>query len=531
MQQDLWQLRKQIIEFLIDKEVKQLTEENNGYDEERDNLPIEQRKSRIIFSNANFARLVVNDLSSTRSGRGLLKKYKQSDVREMIEGYRLPKNQEKLREISTILFAKSPQYKRLLEHFSDMPLFSHILTPMNDLKNVNKAKANKQYTQLAELLKMMNIRHEMRKVLKIAFREDTFFGYVHKEKRSFYIQHIDASICMISSTEDGVYNYSIDMSYFKSDETKLVSYASEIQEKYVAWKALKNKNPQLSDWVELDSKNTICIKINQEMLESFPPFAGSFDAIFDIEGFKQLRKDKEELGNYMILTQELPIRKDSQDNNDFMIDEDTMRFFHSQAVGAVPDNVGVITSPMKIEPVKFEKDRADNDGVGKSTRDFWEGSGTSQMLFNADKSTSEGLKASIKTDEEIIFGVLTQIERWINRYFKFQFADLYYGVKMLPVTYFNQEVTYKMYLELATYGAPTKLMMVATAGLEPIEVINMAYLENEILNLNEEFIPLQSAHTMPNEEGVDPNATGGRPKTKKPSDETTRAKDKPSASS
>src|SRR5690606_4217809 len=131
--------------------------------------------------------------------------------------------------------------------------------------------------------------------------------------------------------------------------------AQEIQLKYREWKNLKEKNRNLSPWVELDARNTICIKVNENIMENFPPFAGSFDAIFDIEGFKRLRKDKEELGNYMLLTQELPMRANSEHNNDFSIDDTMFKYFHNMAVDTVPENVGVITSPMKIEPLKFER--------------------------------------------------------------------------------------------------------------------------------------------------------------------------------
>ncbi|AKQ08537.1 portal protein [Bacillus phage PBC2] len=503
-----------------------MTEQNNTNPEKID------RPKAMTFDHMAFAKLVVNDLSKSREGRRMLKKYKQSEVRDIIENFKLPKNQEKLREISNILFAKSPQYQRLLFYLSGMALFAHIIAPIKDIRKANKSKVLKQYTQIGELLKLMNLRHEMTKVLKVAFREDTFFGYVHRDKKSFYIQHIDANICEITSIEDGVFNYSINMRHFEQDETRLALYGKEIQTKYAQWKRRKGTNSKIDSYVELSPQNTICIKINEDMLETFPPFAGSFDAIFDIEGFKQLRKDKEELSNYMVLTQELPMRKDSDNNNDFMIDEQMMRFFHDMASDTVPENVGVITSPMKIEPIKFEKDRADNDGVAKAERDLWSGLGVSQLLFNADKSTSQGLLMSIKTDEEIVFGVLTQIQRWVNRYLRFEFADLMFNAQILHVTHFNRQEMYKMYLETAQYGEPVKNHLSAVIGLDPIETMNMAYLENNLLKMHEEFIPLMSSHTM-GAEGVAgvQNAEDGRPKkdATQVSDETARGQDKPNA--
>src|SRR5690606_12203316 len=162
----------------------------------------------------------------------------------------------------------------------------------------------------------------------------------------------------------------------------------------------------------------------------------------------------------------------------------------------VADNVGVITSPMKVEALKFDRDRADSDGVAKAERDFWSGSGTSQLLFNADKNTSQGLLMSIKTDEEIVFRALTQIQRWINRYLRFQFGDLLFNVSILHATQFNKKELFDMYLQAGQYGYPVKNHAAAMIGLEPIEVMNMAYLENDLLKLHEEFIPLMSSHTL-----------------------------------
>src|SRR6185312_6147807 len=301
------------------------------------------------------------------------------------------------------------------------------------------------------------------------------------------------------------------------------------QNKYRQWKIMKAKNPKLSPWVELDAKNTICIKINEHMLEAFPPFAGSFDSIFDIEGFKQLRKDREEIGNYMLITQELPMREDSDNNNDFMIDRDMFTYFHNMIADTVPENVGVVTSPMKLNTVKFDKDRADNDGVAKAERDFWSGNGTSQLLFNADKSTSQGLLMSIKTDEEIVFGVLTQIERWVNRYLKFNIKDLMFNIDILHVTHFNRQEMFDMYLQAGQFGIPVKNHVSAVVGFSPIETMNMAYLENDLLKMHEEFIPLMSSHTM-SAEDIAGQKDGRPPKDSKDvSDETARSEDKPNA--
>ena len=488
----------------------------------------EERAVSMQYAKHDFDRLIINDLSSTQAGRSFLKKYTQSEVRDIIENYKQERNQDRLREISQLLWAKSPQYQRLIKYFAGMATFSHVIAPIKDIRKENKNKVLKQYMEIGELVKLMNLRHEMTKVLNVVFREDIFYGYIHRDKKSFYIQQMPSEICKASSVEDGVLNYSVDMQYFEKNEKTIGRWSLEIQVKYREWKALKERNPRISKWVELDAKNTICIKMNEDMLEIFPPFAGTFDSIFDIEAFKELRKDKEQLGNYMVLTQKLPMRTDSDNNNDFLIDKDFMMFFHNQASDVVPENVGVITSPMEIEPVRFDQDKADRDGVGKATRDFWEGSGASQLLFSSDNNSSAGLAMSIKSDEQIVFTLLTQIERWLNRYLKSEYNNLMFNITILPVTWINRDNIYKMYLESGTYGVPVKSFLSATVGLDPIEVMNMAFLENDLLEMHVEWIPLMSSHTM-----SDPiNGENGRPEESDPTkiaDETQRGKDKPNA--
>lgn len=494
-----------------------------------------KRPSVMSFNKHDFTQLLIADLSQTRDGRLFLKKYTQSEVRDIIEGYRFERNQIKLRDISQILYAKSGHYQRLLKYFAGMALFAHVITPVKDIRNANTKKVVKQYTEIGELLKMMNLRHEMFKALQVAFREDVFYGYIHRDKNSFYIQQLPPYICKITSIQDGVFNFSIDMSYFVRDEGKLYEHADEIQQKYWTWKTVTQTNPSISQWVELDPRNTICIKVNEDIIEVFPPFAPIFDAIFDIEAYKQLRKDKEELGNYMVVTQELPMRKDSENNNDFLIDKEVMMFFHNMVVENSPTNVGVITSPMKLDFIKFERDTPISDGVENAQRDFWSSSGTSQLLFNADKTTSQGLLMSIKTDEEIVFGLLTQIERWLNRYLKFEYGDnLMFNAEILHVTVFNRQEMFDMYLKGSQFGLPVKNHLCATIGLSPIETMNMAHLENDILQLHDKFIPLMSSHTMSDKlllDNTGGSSTGGRPK-KDPqqlTDEAARSQDKPNA--
>src|SRR5690606_18496043 len=134
--------------------------------------------------------------------------------------------------------------------------------------------------------------------------------------------------------------------------------------------------------------------------------------------------------------------------------------------------------------------------------------GVSQHLFNSDKSTGVGLEKSVLTDEETVFAILRQVERWINRKIKRESGKYKYKFEFLDMTIFNKDTYYDKFLKAAQFGVPVKLEIGASLGLSPLDVINKAVLENDILGLGDLFVPLTSSHTQ-NGDNLD---TGGRPK-------------------
>jgi hypothetical protein len=356
---------------------------------------------------------------------------------------------------------------------------------------VNKLK--NQYKKVAQFVDNMNIRHEFLKVLDVAYREDVYYGYEHMDDTSYFFQKLDPDYCQISSLEDGVWNFSFDFSYFQTNPEQLEMFPPEFKKMYNRFV----KDPSNMRVQELDSTKTICIKINESLTYVMPPFFSTFEAIFDIEDYKALKKDKEEISNYKVIYQKIPMRTNSDANDDFLINLDTAMVFHNKAAQVVPDQVGIITAPFDAEGISFEKDQADFDNVAKAERDFWNTTGVSQLLFNADKTTSVGLSYSTKTDEAMAYGVLRQIERWINRRIKFFVGNNQnFKVRMLDVSIFNQDDQFNLAIQAGTYGLPVKTAIASLLGMSTSSMMNMFILENDILGINDKLVPLPSAHTL-----------------------------------
>jgi hypothetical protein len=474
-----------------------------------------KKKISVPIDYAALNKLILKDLTKNIGSNMRIKNHTKEDVQKYLEN---PGRFEKeLREISNILYTRSPHYRRLIDYFSKMPLFYYILEPYGfDPEKVNVKTLRTQYIKGMQFVELMNIKHEFLKILDVCFREDVFYGYEHMTKDAYFIQKLNPDFCTISSIEDGCYNFAFDFSYFDKNKEQLDGFPPEFKKLYNRYK--KDKNLR---WQELDSNKTICIKINEMLDAVIPPFAGIFEDVYDINEFKAIRKSNERVGNFKVLVQRLPMNDDGEEINDFLIDFETMMVFHNKAAEALPDEVGLITTPMEVKDFSFEKKVSDNDAVAKAESGLWSGSGVSQSLFGS-ATGNIGLDKSIRTDEELVFGVLRQIERWVNRRIKRHLgSNCMFRINILNITVFNENDFFEKVLKGAQFGLPTKTMAAASLGISPSVMVSMAFLENEVLGLTDMLEPLVSSHTQTTGD------KGGRPEKKESelSPEGARAKD------
>ncbi len=471
--------------------------------------------NRSPSSFGRIAELISTELQ--QKGQHIFPKdYTKQDVRKFLQSptsYRM-----QLRDISNHLYVTSTHYKRLMYYFSNMLTYDYIIkikaTPSqnNNANQENQLNTyKKSYIKVAEMLGIIDFQHEFNKIMKIVFREDVFFGYVMSNKNSFYIKKLNSDACRISSVEDGCLCFEFDLLSLESNylnDNSLDSYPEEIQKKYKKFKAQK-KYDEESRWVELDSKNSICIRAHEDLPSNciVPPFIGVVETILDLEDYKLFAKAKEFVNNYKLLVLKIPLRKDSDINDDFTINFDQAMKFYNLISSQLPDEIGVGLSPLEIDQVNFQDSaaRSDVDNISRSIKTFWNTAGVNENLFGGEKASSVGLSKSIIVDEGIIFSVLNQVQRWVNRLLKLN-GEGKFEVEFLNSTFFNREELFKTYLSGAQVGMPVKSYLCASVGLTPVDVINMNWLESDVLGLSD-WEPLKSSHTSGSNDGKD----GGRP--------------------
>lgn len=449
---------------------------------------------------SQLSRLILRDLNKdpycrSRNPMHFLNKFPKKNVARWMKNPDMYQNE--LRMMSRYLYQASPHYKRLINYFATMHLFSYIVAPYKFSIDIDKEKYTECYYRILNYLDKMNLRHEMTKVFKVCFLEDVFYGYKYESQDSFFLRHLPPEYCRISCVEDGCFLYDFDFTYFMHYPEDLNYFGDEFRKRFEIF------NETGVRWQTLNSENEFCVKLIEEVPYPVIPFMGVFEGIYDIDDYKSLKKAKTETDNYKVLALKVPTDSDGQ----FLIDRDILLEYYSDLLNVLPENIGAFLTPMDIKDFNFENaGTADNNNVNNSIKTFWNDAGVSSLIFGDENKTSATLNVSIKADMQMVFDLSRQVERNINRLLKNKSGKYKFKIQFLDITFYNKEESINSYLKSAQASLPTKTMACAAMGMSPIDMIGMNYIENEILDLTNKFIPLSTSYTQSNGDGGAPTA-------------------------
>lgn len=438
------------------------------------------------------------------------------DLQKALENPTTSSNQKTVRMMSMYLYLVSPHYRRLLSYYSTLPTFNYYISPAKlSIKSLNasaKKKYHQAYFETVNDCELYNFKDELPTVLSWVLLEGIYCGLYYENNDSFYLKHFPTDYVKVYAEMDGVYRFAVDLDYFSSRDYLFSAYGEEFYQAYIAYKGDSTrgiKGDRLLRWYE--PENQFCVKSDDDPTVLLPFFAGFFKEVLDLDDYRLLAKAKTEMGNYKVLAMQQDVDENGVPKLDFKIAEK----YYNQAAANLPDQVGLIMSPFKIEAFTFDKSNvADTDDVNKAENQLWSATGTNPLLFGSTKITSaNALLLSIKADEMVSYKLLHKAERCFNLIQKLKSRPYQFRVRFLDQSIYSREVYQDAMFKGATYGVPgAKSKYAASLGLSPSDVMGMSYLEDEVLGFTTEMFnrPMVSSYTQTSNT-TDPSNTGGRP--------------------
>lgn len=433
----------------------------------------------------------------------------------------------KLREISNYFYLRSGIYSRLCRYMAYLYRYDWFITPHRYDEKIKADKVIEGWVKSSIYLENCDLKRVFGEIALKVLQDGCYYGYVLDEQDAAYIQELPVNYCRARYRINGNYATEFNIKYFDDLYTDaqyrlrvLKMFPKEIQKAYVAYKQGKLPKDYAGDdagWVLLNPSKTV--KFNLSGSDA-PLFISVIPAIMDLDDAKELNKDKMAQQLIRIIIQKMPIDK----NGDLIFDVDEAQALHNNVVNMIGNAIGldVMTTFADVEVA----DLSDNssvtsvDELERVERTVYNEAGVSQMQFNTDGNIA--LEKSIANDEATLTDLLYQFRRFAESLlhpFNKNKKRLKYSVGMLPTTIYNYKELAKMYKEETQLGF-SKLLPQVALGMTQSDIIAIALFENDMMELNELFVPPQMSSTMSSKDNKASSTTSNNKSKSQTSDST-----------
>lgn len=438
-----------------------------------------------------------------KTSEGLPTKYKRDEI---VEALNDPiANEQKLRNMHLQFYHTNLFYKRIIKYFSTMMLWTYYIKPEGVTKqdiasNIWRTK----YDKVLSWIRKFDMQYELQLITEYLVGEDTGFFYLRESSEGNNFMKMPQDYCKIVRKHGLYYEYAFNFMYFlRPNSMDVDDFDPWFREKFDELFSGKTSQDIHSMgaylWEELPYEKAPCFKFNQITAAIIPTFVGAYLDILSIIEYKDLIKTKTSLDCVQLLTQKIPL-KDSKDastgKSPLLIDGTTAGKYHRAVKEDLPQGVRIVTTPMEVKSINFDKSDNKDSIVGFAETSFYKNIGTDAQLFSSDNSTAASLAKSIMTDETFVMSIQKPIQYFLNIRIK-QISGKY-DIKIIfpPLTYYNCDSKVDVYLKCAQYGvAGSKSLLLCSMGLNAPDSAEMGAYEDIILDCSN-WIPLQSSHTM-----------------------------------
>lgn len=421
-----------------------------------------------------------------------------------------PAQYKNLRNLSRYLYYRSSVYRRLVWFNATMiDTNARAVIPIIDInKGGDKAKVLKSYYDTLSVLNNMNLALEFLKAYIIAWREDVFFGMAFYDDTGYFILPVDPDYAKVNGAYmTGDLSYVMDMSYYSRHEDMVEWIGEPLTSMYRQYQSNTTENR----WQQMPDEYCVCFKVNIDDYEiPLPPYMNLFNSLINLADLEDIQAVADEANIYKLVTATIPLSNDQDGVDQFLVDPDTAIEYYNKFVESLPDYIAAAITPIPLDVLTFGDDQAsDVNKIENATKTVFNTSGGAQLLNSSSISGTTAWQGAIKFDEKYATAsLLPQTQAYLNRFLSYQVSNPA-KVKMLETSPYTKSTLKKELLEGAQYGLPTALTVNNLNGFNELETMSLNFLETQVLDIANSFVPLQSSHTQSSSSS---NESGGQTK-------------------
>ena len=285
------------------KEEKEVTQEE---------LKEINKNKHIQFAQGSISSESVGETSASRSGINL-----NNLQRALQDPYA---NVATIQQISKILYHTNGIYYRMIEMFTNMPMYDLYLSPTIisgfNGKNNNADKMNKEYEQIAQLVEKTNYKYNLKWFGRHLLLYGELFIYKVEDNSGIFYKVIPNDLCRISRImENNILKYSINLSKL-DDEELLSTMPVPIQKLYEKYNngSLANDEKLVDDYYFLEENEAIAFLFDDgnTRTKGVSPFSYLFDKIYRLDEIEDEELASSSADNLKLIHQKIPTNDEGE---------------------------------------------------------------------------------------------------------------------------------------------------------------------------------------------------------------------------
>lgn len=441
--------------------------------------------------------------SYDRAYRSRVREYTPEQIARIIERGSITEQQK----LSRNYFYKDGYYKQIIIHYATLLKYVGLLIPNPGYgKSLSTPHIQKKYYLAMDYVEKMNLPVLLTNCALRALIDGSYYGIVIKiDKTTFSVLDLPSSYCRSRFKDlSGNDIIEFDVSYFntifekEAREAALASYPKVISQHYRKWSKGKIKER----WVTVPSGLGICFSF----FDGRPFFLNVIPASIDYDKAVEAEQERDAEELRKIIVQKIPHLTDGR----LVFEPEEAEEMHNGTVGMLRGNknISVLTTYADVEAVvsKTSSDSTRNT-LEQMLRNVYSQAGVSSQFFASTGSNT--LNASIKNDISMMMYLGNKFSNFISTTLNsvHSNANISFKYIILPISIHNEEDYVNTGFKLASSGY-SFLMPAIAQGLSQKDLVSIKELENDVLKLSEQLIPLSSSYTQ----GEAGTGEVGRPK-------------------
>lgn len=448
------------------------------------------------------------------NGRQYSGKFDEADVKDTLANMDIGT----MRQISQFFYEASSSYRRILDFYTGIFLYYYHFTISNIPDGVEKSYVESRYNEALTYLDAICAGGTIRDIVTEIMVEGVYYGYVvvFPKTKTAVLTKLDPNYCR--NRFKSAYNTDLvefNTTYFDTlvdadREFVLDRMPVEVRNHYRRFKNGIEESP----WA-LFPVGTACVFYMDSADGNHAP--PSFETILDVLNYRdaiEMEKDKDEQQLEKLLVQRFALDEDA----DLELYLEEIAAMHKATADMFKDNDYIDVLSTIAEEVKMIDSRsntnnstATNNTIIKMMLPKYETSGLSSELFYS--TTATALTYSIQNATSFIGRVNERIANWLSVFVwkNVSFGEMRPIVEILPVTVYNKDKMVQSYIAAAQNGY-SKMVPYIANGSKQSTLLSSMFIENDILDISDKLIPLQTSYTQSSKDSNNDGTTSrGRP--------------------